>query len=260
MQHDHPPDYKHWDLLDHFTVAQVACLWCEIKPGGSHLFMRLQHPEIIAIEQFIENAIRGGKLTAGTKHAFVSIGDYSKAIVRRSELKALAEEKGKRPPFLFPEDRHELPPKTANPAKAEYVYNKTTKRIEFRSPVDATDTLAGVAETVRPPALGQTQGQPLDNERGQSVGTATDYQPLSQRDQRKQETQARHGRWRDRYRELKAANKSLKRIEIARIISREERKAGNLKATPETIKRQLDRLDEDDRVGRLRTGQKKIGQ
>ena len=142
MQHDHPPDYKHWDLVNHFTVEQVVCLWCEIKPSGSHLFTRLQHPEIIAIEQFIENAIRAGKLTADTKHAFVSIGDYSKAIVRRSQLKALAEEKGERPPFLFPEDRHELPPKTANPAKGVYVYNKTTKRIEFWSPVDAESVLS----------------------------------------------------------------------------------------------------------------------
>ncbi len=130
-------------------------------------------------------------------------------------------------------------------------------RKEGSGSFDAADTLAGIAETAGPPAVGQTQGQSLDNERGQSVGAATDDQPLSPRDQRKQETQARYGCWHDRYRELKAANKSRRRIEIARMISKEERKAGNLKATPETIKR---RLDEDDRVGRLRTGQKKTGQ
>ncbi len=242
MQHDHPPDYKHWDLLDHFTVAQVACLWCEIKPSGSHLFMRLQHPEIIAIEQFIENAIRGGKLTASTKHAFVSIGDYSKAIVGRSDLKALAEEKGKRPPFLFPEDRHELPPKTANPAKGQYVYNKTTKRIEFRSPVNAESLAAGAVDTG---AAVEGPAKPFaSTETGAGSDADEGTAEISRRAQRTEEKRQLYETWKQEAGTIKEEDMRAKpprkrrKSELASAIAKRRGKEEN----PESILRRLNDL------------------
>ena len=52
-------------------------------------------------------------------------------IVRRADLLV-----------IYPDLWKELSSKTANPAKGEYVYNKTTKRIEFWSPVDAESVLS----------------------------------------------------------------------------------------------------------------------
>ena len=74
---------------------------------------------------------------------------------------------------------------------------------------------------------------------------ATDRQPdgeqsqLSRREQGKQGLRAKRRQWHDRSKELTADNKSLRPIEIARIIAKEERRAGNTKANVETIKRRL---------------------
>ena len=65
-------------------------------------------------------------------------------IVRRADLLV-----------IYPDLWKELSSKTANPAKGEYVYNKTTKRIEFRSPVDAESLAAGA---VRPSRAGRKKG------------------------------------------------------------------------------------------------------
>ena len=71
--------------------------------------------------------------------------------------------------------------------------------------------------------------EPLDSEQGQ----------LGRKKQREQETRAMYKRWYDRSQEIKVDNKARRPIEIARLIAKEERKAGYTKANAETIKRQL---------------------
>lgn len=203
---------------------------------------RVYYPtdHVEAADDFTQ-ACKDGKLKALFEVSHQEVGGWewrqehqsvhsSNLIVRRADLLV-----------IYPDLWKELPPKTANPAKGQYVYNKTTKRIEFRSPVDATDTLAGVAETVRPPALGQTQGQPLDNERGQSVGAAIDDQLPSRRDQQKQETVARYERWYDRSQEFKGSNKPSTPIGICKLIAKKEKADGYREVMAETIKRRLNK-------------------
>ncbi len=181
---------------------------------------------------------------------------------------------------IYPDLWKELPPNTANPAKGGYVYNNNTKRIEFRSPVDAESLAAGAVDTgaavegpAKPfastetgaesdtddatarddqlqqaaelPEPAQDEDQPPDSEQGQ----------LTQRDKRKAKTKAKYERWYQTAQEIKSGRKDdepLRPIEIAEMVAKKEKEATGTKVNPETIKRQLDRLDEDDRVDRLR--------
>ena len=99
-----PIDDK-WDLVDEFTIEQAACRWCEIEPGISWWGTQYDHPEVQAIAQLLEMAVRTGKMPADTDNVNSILGDYHKAIVSRADLRDLAESKGQKPAFLFPEER-----------------------------------------------------------------------------------------------------------------------------------------------------------
>ena len=79
------------------------------------------------------------------------------------------------------------------------------------------------------PELKQDEGRPPDSEQGQ----------LGRKEQRTQETRAKYRSWYDRSQKIKADNKAHRPIEIAKVIAKEEIKAGNTKANAETIKRRL---------------------
>lgn len=98
--------FYQWDLADHLTVAQAACLWCEREPIDSFHFRTQKTPELAAIEQMLVSAISDGRLRAdSSKNALAIIGDYEKSLIRREDLARFAESKGRKPKFLFPEER-----------------------------------------------------------------------------------------------------------------------------------------------------------
>ena len=90
--------FKHWDLVEYFTVSQAASLWCDIEPGLDDNLIRVDHPEITAIDQLLYEAVERGELPATRR-------DFESRRVTRAELRSFAERKGARPKFLFPEER-----------------------------------------------------------------------------------------------------------------------------------------------------------
>lgn len=87
-----------WDHVDSFTVEEAASLWAGIMPGGSYLNDKMGHPDIAGAERLILTEVpldfRGNPL---------SRWNQEKASVSRKDLMALAEAKGVRPSFLYPE-------------------------------------------------------------------------------------------------------------------------------------------------------------
>ena len=118
------PDYQHWPLVDEFTLHQAACLWCDVIPGASPLFTRIEHPDIIAIEQMLEAAIRNDELAANTDDVSPLLKDYSKARIRRRDLQVFAERKGVKPKFLFSEERSMDGDTEKSTAAAEQEYRR----------------------------------------------------------------------------------------------------------------------------------------
>lgn len=98
--------FDEWDLVDIFTVGQAACLWCELRPESSYQYQKGKDSRIVAIEQMLVAEHKNGLLPLDSSNNALSfIGDYSSSFVSRADLKALAEKKGKKPKFLYLEER-----------------------------------------------------------------------------------------------------------------------------------------------------------
>jgi hypothetical protein len=82
-----------WDLQDEFVVFEAACLWLEIEPDWK--LWPSCPANLSAMIQAIEKAKRenAGDEPANTRK------------VKRTVLKKMANEKGQKPKFLFPEMR-----------------------------------------------------------------------------------------------------------------------------------------------------------
>ena len=99
--------FDQWDEVDTFTVAQAACLWCEVKPEVFlYSSLRDQNPNIAAVNQMLVSEMKAGRLAFDSSdNAFASIGTYDKSYVERSDLLVLAERRQQKPKFLYPEER-----------------------------------------------------------------------------------------------------------------------------------------------------------
>ena len=97
------PDLSHWELVDIFTVDQAACLWAGIDPSKYRFETTVSETSRLAsIDQFLSAAIQAGQIPAdSSRNSFEIIGDYSKSLVTRDDLKTLANSKGQQPNFLF---------------------------------------------------------------------------------------------------------------------------------------------------------------
>ena len=83
-----------------------------------------------------------------------------------------------------------------------------------------------------PEAQTTQESEPLEKTAPQTTG---------RRQQRSHETEQKYERWYGRSQDIKDPEKPRRPIEIARIIAKQEIKAGNTKANAETIKRRLNR-------------------
>ena len=114
-------DFKHWDLVQHFTVRQAASLWCDLEPGQSDLLSRVDHPEIVAIEQLLVSAVQRGKLPSTFPYGPYPQSDkWLLSTVTRADLKSYAEHIGERPKFLFPDERNRSKEKSSVATEATH--------------------------------------------------------------------------------------------------------------------------------------------
>ena len=99
--------FDQWDAVDTFTVAQAACLWCEVNPDALHYSsLRDRNSNIAAVDQMLVAEMKAGRLAFDSSdNMYASIGTYDKSYVERSGLLVLAELKGQKPKFLYPEKR-----------------------------------------------------------------------------------------------------------------------------------------------------------
>lgn len=93
---------SNWMYVEVFTVNQAAALWCGIDPSMMKTIDIWSPSEAIAIKQMLTGAIVTGQLQASSAaNALSSIGDYSKSLVSRHDLKTYAEKRKLYPAFLF---------------------------------------------------------------------------------------------------------------------------------------------------------------
>lgn len=114
-------DWSVYDLLDKFTVWQAAFLWLEWKPS---------HQEHIPAEvSIMENALINEveKLRPGDEKYEQCFGIPSGLKVSRQELINFAIEKGRKPKFLFPEERENTSSKDALDSRQRNTYLKLIK-------------------------------------------------------------------------------------------------------------------------------------
>lgn len=98
------PNYSRWDLVKEFTDEQAAALWCGIEPGTDGVLTRVNHPEIVAIDQLLDNARNSDQLPWRLGLPRPSeVGMF--ALTQRSDLEAFATAIGVKPKFLFPNAR-----------------------------------------------------------------------------------------------------------------------------------------------------------
>ena len=115
-------NWDYWDLVDTFTLGQAAYLWCGIEPvADGYITFGFKRPEVLAIAQFLKMAVQNGDIEAGPDHMNYRLNDPNPrtntldaigmdhklldALVSRADLQKLAESKGQKPAFLFPEMR-----------------------------------------------------------------------------------------------------------------------------------------------------------
>ena len=137
------PDLSHWELVDIFTVDQAACLWAGIDPSKNRFKTTVSETSRLAsIDQFLSAAIQTGQIPAdSSKNTFEIIGNYSKSLVTRDDLKTLANSKGQQPNFLFdtlmpeiggkelPKSENDRPSKSKGGRPREYDWDALTIEI-----------------------------------------------------------------------------------------------------------------------------------
>ena len=89
------PDYEAWDHVEILEFSQAANLWAECEPSSG--VKRKAYPYLRMLkEQAIARQI----------NATLDYGEYTMdSTTSRGELRKLAEAKGTRPKFLYPEKR-----------------------------------------------------------------------------------------------------------------------------------------------------------
>ena len=96
---------KNWNLVDVFTVAQVAYLWGDRDPPDNNvneIYAGGRPPEVSAIVQVLQGAIEGNQLTATWHDQVAKIAkDCFKVSVSRENLINFARAKKQFPSFLF---------------------------------------------------------------------------------------------------------------------------------------------------------------
>ena len=137
------PDLSHWELVDIFTVDQAACLWAGIDPSKNRFETTVSETSRLAsVDQFLSAAIQTGQIPAdSSKNSFEIIGNYSKSLVTRDDLKTLANSKGQQPNFLFdtlmpeiggkelPKSENDRPSKSKGGRPREYDWDALTIEI-----------------------------------------------------------------------------------------------------------------------------------
>lgn len=95
-------DVSNWMYVEFFTVDQAAALWCGLEPSIINPYSRSNSSEVVAIKQMLVGAIITGELLANSEaNSFSFIGDYSKSLVSRHDLKSYAHQRQLYPAFLF---------------------------------------------------------------------------------------------------------------------------------------------------------------
>ena len=132
------PDLATWALVDFFTVRQAACLWVGAEPKENVWFPNgAQKDQIAAIEQMLTGAIQFGVLHAdASANPLRVIGDHSKTLVARMDLRAFAESKNQRPTFLFdtllpPEVKHRDDVPDDGPAPSQIARSRGGRPTEY---------------------------------------------------------------------------------------------------------------------------------
>ncbi len=95
------PNYKVWDdvkILDHL---QVVCLWAELEPS----IKASKQESCNAIHRVLEEARMEGLLRSDVVKEYINGKLEYNVIFHRKDLIAYAEITGRRPAFLFPEER-----------------------------------------------------------------------------------------------------------------------------------------------------------
>ena len=88
------PAYDMWDYVDDFMIFQAACLWAGREPKRP-----VPQGKAYAAFTMIKGALRAGAIQAATPN--IEVDQFIR--VTRGELRKLAESKGMRPRFLFPD-------------------------------------------------------------------------------------------------------------------------------------------------------------
>jgi hypothetical protein len=103
-----PPNYSVWDDLDKLTLVQAACLWADNTPVADQAGLKLL-PNALGRYMMLAQAIMDGALPAYERLESNILKRVSKpgiyTILKRSDLKTLAESKNVKPRFLYPERR-----------------------------------------------------------------------------------------------------------------------------------------------------------
>ena len=96
-------DLSHWELVQEFTVEQVACLWVGEEPRSVLRYpFPGQRPEPHGILQALTGAIQRGELRVdSSQNPYRGKGNFRLSKVTRDDLRTFAESKGQRPAFLF---------------------------------------------------------------------------------------------------------------------------------------------------------------
>ncbi len=111
------PDYDAWDMVQSFTIVEAAFLWLDMEPEAHHLNPRVtphvtifdrvralarEIGDVLHVDDPSDYGARNGLIYGydGTEHPH-----WNRTKMARNELVSLANQRGKRPPFLFPDER-----------------------------------------------------------------------------------------------------------------------------------------------------------
>ncbi len=112
------PRYDDWDHVDTLSVGDAACLWCDEEPEASFDYQTTRNATIRTYQALIVAAIKSGAIQVDhSGNVLSSLGNYARSTVSRQDLRRLAEDKGMRPKFLFPECRRDQSEAPGAPAE-----------------------------------------------------------------------------------------------------------------------------------------------
>ena len=146
----------------YLRFEQAACLWAGVKPSKvSYSRSEAETDRLAPFLQLLAAAVQAGQIPAdSSKNSYSFIGDYSKSLVTRNDLKAFANSKGQRPAFLFdtlmpeigskesPDSESDLPAKAKGGRPREYDWDALTIEIIriANSPDGLSETQAELIE------------------------------------------------------------------------------------------------------------------